>query len=121
MMRKEPSRPKPFVRNLCKAAVGLLLVLLACGFFYLATTNSDEEVIHFIEPTANNTYIYDSITGEELYLSDSAMAVREAQAEKLREENMKMYERKMNEIIKRREERASEGNSFSESSSSDRR
>lgn len=105
-MTKEPSDPKPFAGNLCKAACGLLLVSVACVFLYFATTNSDEEVIHFIEPTANNTYIYDSITGEELYLSDSAMAVREAQIERQREETMKMYERKMNEIIKKREERA---------------
>lgn len=75
--------------------------LMAVGLLFWLTTSGGEEEIHFVEPTANNTYIYDSISGQSYYLNDSAMAAREAAIEREKGEQMKMYDRKLNEIFKK--------------------
>lgn len=78
-----------------------IAVLLAVGMLFWLTTSTGEEDIHFIEPTANNTYVYDSISGEEYYLNDSAMAVREAALEREKNKMLKEYDRKLNNIFKK--------------------
>ena len=45
--------------------------------------------------------MYNSISGQEYYLSDSAMAVREAAIEREKNELMKEYDRKLNDIFKK--------------------
>lgn len=75
--------------------------LMTVGLLFWLTTSGGEEEIHFVEPTANNTYIYDSISGQSYYLNDSAMAAREAAIEREKGEQMKMYDRKLNEIFKK--------------------
>lgn len=84
-----------------KGVMWVLLALLACWGLFSLTTSSEEDEIHFVQPTADNTYIYDSITGQEYYLNDSAMAVREAMIEHQKEKMMKEYDRKVNDIFKK--------------------
>ena len=89
------------MQTLYKAGAWALGTLMAAGLLFGITTSNGEEDIHFVEPTANNTYVYDSITGQEFYLNDSAMAVREAAIERQKSEQMKEYERKLNDIFKK--------------------
>lgn len=86
---------------LAKGFMWILLVLLACWGLFCLTTSSPEDEIHFVEPTADNTYIYDSISGQGYYLNDSAMAVRKAMLEHQKEKMMKEYDRKVNDIFKK--------------------
>lgn len=89
------------MQTLYKGIAWTVATLIAVGVLFWITTSSGEEDIHFIEPTANNTYVYDSISGQEYYLSDSAMAVREAAIEREKNELMKEYEHKLNDIFKK--------------------
>lgn len=84
-----------------KGLAWTMATLLAVAALFWLTTSSGEEEIHFVEPTANNTYVYDSISGQEYYLSDSAMAAREAAIEREKGELMKQYDRKLNDIFKK--------------------
>jgi len=88
-------------QTLYKGVAWTAATLMAVGVLFWLTTSSGEEDIHFVEPTANNTYVYDSISGQEYYLSDSAMAVREAAIEREKNELMKEYDRKLNDIFKK--------------------
>lgn len=89
------------MQTLCKGGAWALGTLMAAGLLFWITTSNGEEDIRFVEPTANNTYVYDSITGQEYYLNDSAMAAREAAIERQKSEQMKEYERKLNDIFKK--------------------
>ncbi len=86
---------------LYKGGAWALATLMAAGLLFWLTTSNGEEDIRFVEPTANNTYVYDSITGQEYYLNDSAMAVRDAAIEREKSEQMKEYDRKLNDIFKK--------------------
>lgn len=88
-------------QTICKGIAWTAATLLAVGILFWLTTSSGEEDIHFVEPTANNTYVYDSISGQEYYLSDSAMAAREAAIEREKGELMKEYDRKLNDIFRK--------------------
>lgn len=90
-----------FMLNIFKGVIGTIVIFLAATLLIWLTTSTNDNEIHFIEPTANNTYVYDSISGEEYYLSDSAMAVREAAIEREKENMMKQYDHKLNEIFKK--------------------
>lgn len=89
------------MQTIRKGAAWTVATLLTVGLLLWLTTSGGEEEIHFIEPTANNTYVYDSVSGKEYYLSDSAMAAREAAIEREKNELMKEYDRKLNDVFKR--------------------
>ncbi len=89
------------MQTLYKGGAWALATLMVAGLLFGITTSDGEEDIRFVEPTANNTYVYDSITGQEFYLNDSAMSVREAAIERQMSEQMKEYERKLNDIFKK--------------------
>lgn len=78
-----------------------VFTLLICGALYWATSTSGEEDIQFIKPTANNTYVYDSISGEGYYINDSVMEANAAAMEKEKERLMEEYTRKVNDIFRR--------------------
>lgn len=84
-----------------KGFMWVVLTLLATWGLFSLTTSSEGDEIHFVQPTADNTYVYDSITGQEYYLNDSAMAVREAMIEHQKEKMMKEYDQKVNDIFKK--------------------
>lgn len=86
---------------LFKGVMWIILTLLACGGLYWLTSTSGEEDIHFVKPTANNTYVYDSISGESYYISDSIMEANTAAMEREKERLMEEYTRKVNDIFRR--------------------
>lgn len=89
------------VQLVAKGILCIVMTLLVCMGIFALTTSSPEDEIHFIPSTSDNTYIYDSISGQEYYLNDSAMAVRNAMMERQQEEMMKVYDRKVSDIFKK--------------------
>lgn len=78
-----------------------LLLAFAAWFVYALTSRDAEDEILFIIPTANDTCIYDSIKGEWVYVSDSVMNLRKAKEKREKEELMRTYQRKLEQIEKK--------------------
>ena len=75
--------------------------MLACAALIWLTTSSEEEEIHFITPTATETYIYDSIKNEGYYISDSILTANTEALEREQQKMMEAYDRKLNDIFKK--------------------
>lgn len=78
-----------------------LLLAFATWFVFALTSREAEDEIIFIAPTANDTCIYDSIKGEWIYVSDSVMNQRKAREKREKEELMRTYQRKLEQINKK--------------------
>lgn len=87
--------------------VGCILLLAFTAWFVFAMTSREaEDEIIFIAPTANDTCIYDSIKGEWIYVSDSVMNLRKAKEKREKEELMRIYQRRYEQIEKKNIEKS---------------
>lgn len=84
-----------------KIFIGAIALMLACAALIWLTTSSEEEEIHFITPTATETYIYDSIKNEGYYISDSILTANTEALEREQQKMMEAYDRKLNDIFKK--------------------
>ena len=88
-------------QHLFKGVLWMAAALLAGLLLLWATTTEGDEEIHFVEPTANYHYVYDSISGKEYYVNDSVMEAAHAARERENERMMEVYAQKVQEIFKR--------------------
>ncbi len=76
-------------------------IIIACAALIWLTTSSAEDEIHFITPTATDTYVYDSVKNEGYYISDSILTANGEALEREKQKMQEEYERKLNDIFKK--------------------